>query len=231
MTLSRTLNKIYITLLHSYGPQFWWPADSPFEVMVGAILTQNTAWSNVEKAIAGLKGSGVLTPEGLLEIPANRLQSAIRPSGYFRQKAQRLQRLCRFLVHEYGGDLASMESVPLQELRRQLLDLKGIGPETADSILLYALGRPVFVVDAYTVRLFSRLGLCAEKEKYGTVQALFMNNLPHEERLFNEYHALIVKHSKSTCKKRSPLCESCPLAVLCSWRFKIQDPRFKMEKP
>ena len=227
---SDILKDIYRHLLSAYGSQSWWPADTPFEVMLGAILTQNTAWANVEKAIDGLKAVCDLTPEGVLSLPIEQLQEAIRSSGYFRQKAGRLHAFCRFLLREYKGDLTVMEHAPVRKLRQQFLDLKGIGPETADSILLYALGKPVFVVDAYTTRLFSRLGLCDEKARYRDVQALFMDHLEPDAGIFNEYHALIVNHSKHTCMKRNPECAKCPLIDLCAWKFNIQDSKFKIEK-
>ena len=152
--------EIYNLLMKENGPQDWWPADSPFEVMFGAILTQNTNWANVEKAMASLRGVCELTPEGILSLTPDCLEEAIRSSGYFRQKSARLHGFCRFLIDEYEGDLSRLGSVPTARLREMLLALHGIGPETADSILLYALNRPVFVVDAYTIRLLSRLGLC-----------------------------------------------------------------------
>jgi endonuclease-3 related protein len=227
MNISYLLQHIYATLLHSYGPQSWWPADSPFEMMVGAILTQNTAWTNVEKAIAGLREACDLTPEGVLSLDQERLEQAIRPSGYFRQKAERLRGFCRFIADEYGRDMAGMEQVGTTELRETLLSLSGIGPETVDSMLLYALNKPVFVVDAYTVRLFSRLGLCGERANYDDVQALFMGNLAPDVKMFNEYHALIVNHSKRICTKRNPGCENCTLYEMCEWESKIQNLKSK----
>ena len=231
MNMAALLETIYTTLYQTYRPQSWWPADTPFEVMLGAILTQNTAWSNVEKALAGLKEICELTPEGVLSIAPDRLEAAIKPSGYFRQKADRLRGFSRFLTDRYGGDIAMMGPVPTPALREELLALHGIGPETADSILLYALNRAVFVVDAYTVRLFSRLGLCEEKVKYNDVQNLFMENLGHDARMFNEYHALIVTHCKQRCSKRGPECVDCSLFDFCKWDFKfnIQNSRFKRE--
>ena len=215
------LKAIYETLYNTYGPQSWWPADSPFEVMLGAILTQNTAWTNVEKAMAGLRISCELTPEGILSLSQDLLEEAIRPSGYFRQKASRLRGFCRFLLDEYGSDLTGMAPVPTGQLRENLLALHGIGPETADSILLYALDRPVFVVDAYTFRLFSRLGLCAENAKYDDIQALFIENLEPDVRMFNEYHALIVKHAKEICRKRNPHCDKCALTTICGFNSRF----------
>ena len=226
MSRSATLLKIYYLLLKEYDEQGWWPADAPFEVMIGAILTQNTAWTNVETAITGLKNLCNLTPDEILSLPEGQLQKAIRASGYFRQKAERLHTLCRFLLSEYSGDFTLMECIPIRKLRQQFLDLKGIGPETADSILLYALEKPVFVVDTYTKRLFSRLGLCDERSQYGDIQNMFMDNLSPDVEIFNEYHALIVKHSKQKCTKRAPACNSCTLNDMCTFadsRFQISD--------
>ena len=185
--------------------------------MLGAILTQNTAWTNVEKAMTGLSEVCELTPEGVLSVTPAQLQEAIRPSGYFRQKAGRLRGFCRFLLDEYGSDLTGMAPVPTGQLRDVLLSLHGIGPETADSILLYALDKPVFVVDAYTVRLISRLGLCDGNAKYDVVQTLFMDNLEPDVQVFNEYHALIVMHGKMRCRTKFPLCEECTLRDHCSY--------------
>ena len=215
------LKAIYETLYNTYGPQSWWPADTPFEVMLGAILTQNTSWSNVEKAMAGLKEVCELTPEDILSLPLDRLEEAIRPSGYFRQKTKRLIIFCEFYLEKYGGELNQMKLAHIEELRKQFLDLHGVGPETADSILLYALQKPAFVVDAYTTRLFSRLGLCEENVKYDYLRSLFIINLEHEQGMFNEYHALIVRHCKQRCSKRSPNCTDCPLVGICEWEFKI----------
>ncbi len=212
-----TLIPIYERLLDTYGSQSWWPADTPFEVMLGAILTQNTSWTNVEKAMAGLKKVCELTPESILSLPSDSLEEAIRPSGYFRQKAKKLVVFCHFCLGEYGGDIEQMKSVQIQKMREQLLDLHGIGPETADSILLYALDMPVFVVDTYTIRLFSRLGMCTEKAKYGEVQSLFTKNLPPNVEVFNEYHALIVRHGKEKCRTNVPLCDECTLRDFCSY--------------
>lgn len=217
MTPSHILQQIYKTFHKAYGPQHWWPADTPFEVMLGAILTQNTAWTNVEKAMASLREACELTPESILSLTPDRLEETIRSSGYFRQKSARLRSFCRFLMDRYEGDLSGMGGYDTGELREELLSLKGIGPETADSILLYALDRPVFVVDAYTIRLFFRLGLCDETAKYHVVQDLFMDNLVHNVRIFNEYHALIVLHCKSRCKTKFPLCAECSLRDFCRY--------------
>ena len=227
MSQTSTLIQIFTLFQEEYGPRHWWPADSPFEVMLGAILTQNTAWTNAEKAITGFKQVCDMMPEALLSLSTERLQEVIRSSGYFRQKSMRLQGLCRFLLDYYEGDIPLMEEVPTQKLREQFLSLNGIGPETADSILLYALSRPVFVVDAYTVRLLSRLGYCGENSKYEEVQAFFMENLEPDAVFFNEYHALIVIHCKQRCRKQTPICAECPLMSECGWVFKIQNSKFK----
>ena len=199
-------------LLATYGPQAWWPADSPFEVMVGALLTQNTNWRNVEKAIANLKGSDMLDARRILDCERERLEELIRPAGFFRQKAERLQILCAFYL-AHGGE-AGLAKRSLKELRHELLALKGVGPETADSILLYALHLPIFVVDAYTKRIFGRLGLLDETATYHAVQQWFEEKLEPETETFQEYHALIVEHAKRFCRVK-PLCTDCPLCHDC----------------
>lgn len=213
--LTECLNDIFNRLLTHFGPLHWWPADSPFEVVVGAILTQNTAWRNVEGAIAALKNELPLTVANLLWLDRQRLEELIRPSGFFRQKAERLQLFAAFLMNRYAGDLSAMLSGPLQQVRDELLRCKGVGPETADSILLYAGDRPSFVVDAYTRRLFGRLGLLQGKESYAQIRQMFMTHLPHNSDLFNEYHALIVEQCKQYCRTR-PLCGDCPLRGDCA---------------
>ena len=207
---SEILITIYQKLLQAYGPRNWWPGETPFEVMVGAILTQNTSWRNVEKAILKLKEHGVLNPEGIHRIKKQQLASLIKSSGYYRIKADRLKSFINFLFEEYDGDLRRMRKERLEELRKKLLQIKGIGPETADSILLYGLKKPIFVVDAYTKRILSRHGIISEKASYGEVQGLFMDHLPHNEKLFNEYHALLVHLGKTLCKK-VPKCDICPI--------------------
>jgi endonuclease-3 related protein len=208
---------IYQQLFDRYGPRHWWPADSPFEVAVGAILTQNTNWSNVEKAIGNLRASKVLDAESICSLSRAKLEKLIRPSGFFRQKAERLQLFACYLRDNYHGNLETMLQQPLEPLRKELLTQKGIGPETADSILLYAGGHLSFVVDAYTGRLFSRLGLLCGTEKYLQIRDFFMSRLPRDATLYNEYHAQIVIQCKEHCRKR-PLCPGCPLAKLCSFR-------------
>ena len=207
----KALIAIFKALFTAYGPQHWWPGDTPFEVMAGAVLTQNTAWSNVEKAVANLKQDGLLSLSRLHNAPGRRLASLIRPSGYFNIKARRLKNLTTFVVSRYRGSLRRMFADDPQELRRKLLGVNGIGPETADSILLYAANMPYFVVDAYTRRIFSRHGFISGKADYHEVQQLFMNNLTADVRLYNEYHALIVRVGKECCGKSRPLCTGCPL--------------------
>jgi endonuclease-3 related protein len=206
----KELLSIYHTLLSFFGEQGWWPADTPFEVMVGAVLTQNTAWRNVERAIENLKKEGVLTPLGLKGIDEARLAELIRPAGYYNVKAKRLKSLIKFLDGGYGGDLMKMFSEPLSSLREEILTIKGIGPETADSILLYAGEKPIFVVDAYTRRILSRHGMITDGTSYGDIQSLFMRSLPQDVSLYKEYHALFVQLAKTFCKTK-PHCAECPL--------------------
>ena len=209
-----TLRRIFDILLAQYGPLQWWPAETPFEVCVGAILTQNTNWGNVEKAIANLKQEELLSAEALRDLPGDRLAAVIKPAGFFNIKSLRLKEFVNWLYDEYGGSLERMFSEEWQELREELLKVKGIGRETCDSILLYAGHKPTFVVDAYTCRLFSRLGLIRENAGYEEVRSLFMDNLPADAAMFNEYHALIVQHGKDHCRKKQR-CEGCLLHVLC----------------
>jgi len=206
----KDISKIYNKLYRALGPQHWWPADTPFEVMVGAILTQNTAWGNVEKAIRNLKAAGCLSPQKLKDISINRLTRLIRPSGYYNIKTKRLKSFINFIFEEYNGNLPRMFKTGLPKLRRELLEVKGIGPETADSILLYAARKPIFVVDAYTKRILTRHHLLGGKIGYEEVQNIFMCNLKPRARVFNEYHALLVRLGKDFCKKK-PLCSLCPL--------------------
>lgn len=209
-----TLLNIFNRLLDHYGPLQWWPAETPFEVCVGAILTQNTSWSNVEKAISALRQADVLTPEGLRTIEPEQLAFLIRPSGFFNVKSRRLKEFIVWLFDRYDGSLERMFAIDWQILRSELLAVRGIGPETADSILLYAGHKPTFVVDAYTRRLFHRLGILSERADYDETRALFMENLPTDAPLFNEYHALIVEHCKQFCRSKAH-CDGCPLASDC----------------
>ncbi len=223
MAVDRLANaaSIYQQLHTRYGVRHWWPADTPFEVMLGAILTQNTAWTNVEKALANLKAADCIDPEAILACPLVELARRIRPSGYYNQKAARLKRIAAFVL-QHGG-IGRLRGQPLEELRPRLLALNGVGPETADSILLYALEKPVFVIDAYTRRIFSRLGALRGDERYETLRALFERSLPaRDTALFNEYHALIVEHAKRHCKVK-PLCAGCPLAADCAEARRVAD--------
>jgi len=202
----------YRRLLSAYGAQHWWPAETPFEVMVGAVLTQNTAWGNVEQAIAGLKQVLELTPERLLTLTEQQLAGYIRPSGYFNVKARRLRNLCQFIVQQ-GGESA-LRLQPTDRLRDALLSVNGVGPETADDILLYAFERPVFVIDAYTRRLFSRLGLIEGSERYEQLRQGVEAEFGPDVEAFNEFHALIVRHAKRHCAVR-PRCEGCCIRCSC----------------
>lgn len=207
-----TLLPIYTALLDHFGPQHWWPGDTPLEVLVGAVLTQNTNWGNVSRAIANLQGENLLSFAALVSLPEAVLAEKIRPSGYFNLKARRLKNLLALISREEpAGDLDRFFSRETPALREKLLTVKGIGPETADSILLYAAGKPVFVVDAYTYRMLRRHGLIGEETSYAEMQELFMDNLPADVQLFNEYHALIVRLGKEYCKKSRPRCQHCPL--------------------
>jgi endonuclease-3 related protein len=213
-----TLQWAYERLYGHFGPQHWWPGEAPFEVMVGAILTQNTAWSNVEKAIINLKANKVLSPEAILTTPHERLAEWLRPSGYFNIKAERLQGFCRWYLEP--GRRQGLARMATKELRHALLSVKGVGPETADDMLLYAFNRPVFVIDAYTRRLFSRLGLIYGDEGYESLRTLVEEHFGRGEEqvpLYNEYHALIVAHAKDFCRKQ-PQCKGCPLARRCPAR-------------
>ena len=208
-----TLTEIYELLYEAFGPQHWWPGDTPFEVMTGAILTQNTSWTNVEKAIANLKSAGCLSPEALYGVELSRLAELIRPAGYFNVKAARLKSFLKWLFDSYGGDLASLQPLSTSRLREELLSVKGVGRETADSILLYALDRPVFVVDAYTARVTVRHGLIEPEADYEQLRDLFESNLPQDAQLFNEYHALLVRMGKEFCRPKAR-CSGCPLEKL-----------------
>jgi endonuclease-3 related protein len=219
MNTPLSLLEIFNCLFERFGPLEWWPAETPFEVCVGAILTQNTAWSNVEKAICALKQAGIMSPESLHGCDPEQLARLIRPAGYFNVKSRRLKDFSAWLFRNHQGSLERMFAGNWQELRAELLRVRGIGPETADSILLYAGNKPTFVVDAYTRRLFQRLGLLPEAAGYDHTRALFMNNLPEDVRLFNEYHAQIVEQCKRFCRSR-PLCSGCPLYNPCPSRLR-----------
>ena len=205
------LSAYYDALFRAHGPQHWWPGRTRFEIIVGAILTQNTTWSNVERALSGLRREKLLTPAAIERVSFPRLAQLIRSSGYFRQKARKLKAFVGFLRHYYQGSLNKLLATPTSELRQQLLAVHGIGPETADSILLYAGNHKVFVVDAYTRRILERHALARPKASYEEIRALFEQSLPPDPALFNEYHALIVHTGKHFCQKGRPDCPRCPL--------------------
>jgi endonuclease III related protein len=209
-----SLRKYYDALFAAYGPQRWWPGRTAFEIIVGAILTQNTSWSNVEIAIRNLRREKLLTPRAIEQVPVVRLGQLIRSSGYFRQKTKKLKCFVRFLRSEYGGSLNRMFRAPTAALREKLLDVHGIGPETADAILLYAGEHPVFVVDAYARRVLERHGLAARTQSYEEIRHLFERSLAGDAPLYNEFHALIVRTGKEYCQKRNPRCSECPLHSL-----------------
>ena len=216
MSTNNQYQRIYDILNSHYGPQHWWPADSPFEVMVGAVLVQNTAWKNTATAISSLKKAGLMSPSAIQVTPIEQLASLIVSSGYFNIKARRLKALCDWLVEQ--GDIDQLKRLPLKSLRKNLLGIHGIGPETADDILLYALDKPVFVIDAYTRRLFSRLGLIQHDASYEDLRKSFEFALVKDIELFNQYHALIVVHAKNICR-RQPACGSCCLKGKClTWQ-------------
>jgi len=211
--IRQILIEIYRLLFDRFGPQHWWPGDTQFEIITGAILTQNTNWANVEKAIANLKSADCLTPEKLYRLDTSRVALLIRPAGYFNIKAKRLKNFVQWLFDNYQGKLSNLEGLDTDRLRAELLAIKGIGYETADSILLYALDRPIFVVDAYTARVAVRHGLIEPDADYEQLRELFQLNLPEDVQLFNEYHALLVKVGKLFCKPKAQ-CAGCPLEKL-----------------
>ncbi|GBD98910.1 endonuclease III [bacterium BMS3Abin07] len=204
------LIEIYDILLDFFGPQDWWPGDTPFEVMIGAILTQNTNWGNVQKAVRNLMHAGALTPHAIYKMENERLSELIRPAGYYNIKAKRLKSFVEFFMEKYSGRTDKIRETDMTSLREYLLGVNGIGPETADSILLYALEKPVFVIDTYTKRILSRHGIMDSSESYDSFQELFHESLPAKVPLFNEYHALLVKTGKEFCRPK-PHCHGCPL--------------------
>ncbi len=201
---------IYNKLYSHFGPQHWWPGETPFEVAVGAVLTQNTNWGNVEKAIDNLKREGKLNASAIHKITTESLAALIKPAGYFNVKAKRLKHFVSFLMKDYGGSMSRMKDAKLPSIREDLLRVNGIGPETADSIILYALEKPVFVIDAYTKRVLSRHNILDHGSSYETFQQLFHLNLGRDVQLYNEYHALIVRLAKEFCRTK-PVCTGCPL--------------------
>ncbi len=205
---------VFERLFGRYGPQHWWPGETPFEVMVGAVLTQAAAWSNVEKAMANLKAAAALSAAAIRELPQEELARLLFPSGYYNAKARKLKALAEFL-ERYDDDIEALAAVDDGVLRKELLEVHGIGEETADDILLYAVGKPVFVIDEYTRRVFYRLGVAPERGSYSQYQTLFADNLSADPERFGEYHALIVAHAVRVCKKRQPQCEECCLLDMC----------------
>jgi len=216
MPQSRLL-EIYNLLFAKYGPQHWWPADSQFEVCVGAILTQSAAWINVEKAIDKLKVADALNPAALLSIPINELANLLYSCGYYNAKAKKLKSFVEHVAQYHDDNLNELFDQPIDTLRKELLSIHGVGDETANSIILYAANKPIFVIDAYTRRIFIRIGFGQADDGYTDFQALFMDALPRQTQLFNEYHALLVNHGKNVCKK-IPLCEKCCIEVLCEYQ-------------
>jgi endonuclease-3 related protein len=210
------LLKIYNSLYNYFGPLNWWPGDTPFEIMVGTILTQNTFWGNVEKAIENLKEENLLEPRKLYRINQEELAQLIKPSGYYNIKARRLKNFVNIFVNDFEGSAEKMFSGDSRELRKKLLKVNGIGPETADSILLYAGKRPFFVVDAYTKRIFSRHKLISKDSTYYQIQEFFIKNLDKDVKLFNEFHAQIVMLGKTICTSKNPDCAKCPIGFLFS---------------
>ncbi len=213
MTAARTgemLKELYQKLWDAFGPQGWWPGETPFEVIIGAILTQNTNWRNVAQVLDGLKDEGLLDPRALQEMPEEELARRLKPSGYFNIKTRRVKSFLDFFAQRFHNSPAEMARVDLGALRAELLKVKGIGPETADSILLYALHKPAFVVDAYTHRVLSRHSLAPESCSYDELQGLFMENLPSDVPLYQEFHALLVRVGKEFCRPK-PRCSACPL--------------------
>ena len=212
--MSTKLMEMYERMLAKFGPQHWWPGDSPFEIMVGAVLVQNTSWRNVEHAINNLRDAGVMEPHALYKVPPAELAELIRPAGYYQLKTKRLRNLLRFVVEQYGGSLEAMFSTSLASLREQLIEINGIGPETVDAILLYAGGLPTFVVDTYTHRILARHGWLDYDAMYDDIKDYFESTLPDDATLYNEYHALLVRIGKDYCKRTAPNCEACPLAEM-----------------
>ena len=211
------IKEIYRALKQENGFQNWWPGDSPFEIAAGAILTQNTSWTGVEKAISNLKDAGLLSAEKLLAADPETIASLIRPSGYFNLKTARLRALCEFLTQHDAADLSNLAELETPELRSRLLELKGVGRETADSIILYAVGKPIFVVDAYTRRIFSRLGLVKPDTAYDEIQIFFEENLSPDLDIYRDYHAQIVCCAKQYCQTK-PKCLKCPLSRMCPYQ-------------
>ncbi len=220
-SISQVLQDIYHQLMARYGPQYWWPAPEPFEIIVGAILTQAAAWSNVDKAIANLKSARALSPKALRQLPTPELAALIYPCGYYNAKALKLKSFAHWLGEYYDDNLDKLFASNADHLRPQLLSIHGIGQETADSIILYAANKPVFVIDSYTRRIINRIGRAPAGDSYTAYQALFMDNLPTDAGLFNEYHALLVCLAKNVCRRR-PLCHQCCLNNICQFYINLE---------
>jgi endonuclease-3 related protein len=212
-SLTGDLLAIYDALHAAFGHQRWWPAETPFETMIGAILAQNVSWTNAAKAIVNLKSADLLDPDRLTAADTGDIARSIIPSRFYNQKAERIREFSRIYIDEFQGDPAVMATVETGALRKRLLAVRGFGEETVDTILLYACEKPIFVVDAYTRRIFSRYGLLPENPSYDRTQRLFADHLPRDAGLFNDYHAQIVMLGKTACRK-SPLCDRCPIRVV-----------------
>ncbi|WPX09388.1 endonuclease III domain-containing protein [Anaerocellum danielii] len=216
--ISQFLYNIYNKLYEFWGPQHWWPAETKFEMVIGAILAQNISWNSAEKAICNLKRANILSVEKILQTSDEKLAELIKPAGYYNQKTKRLKEFCNFLKREFNSDLEKLFALDISSLRQVLLSQKGIGFETADSIILYGAEKPIFVVDSYTKRLFYRLGLIkSEKISYNDLQAIIMTNLIPQTQLYNEFHALIVKHCKEICRSKKSICNKCCLMLICNY--------------
>ena len=213
---------IYKRLFSAYGEQHWWPGRDPFEIIVGAILTQQVAWKNVERAIDALKSAGLMDQGALLRAPLDDVAALIRPTIYYNQKAKKLRSFLEFLTERHHGDLSELFALPVSAMRQELLGVHGIGEETADSIILYAAEKPSFVIDAYTRRTMQRLGVIKGKESYDELRAMFMENIPRDVQLYNEYHALFVRHGKERCRSRAPLCLDCALRDMCKYASTVR---------
>ena len=220
---NKTLTEMFQRLLEHFGPQHWWPGDSPFEVIVGAILTQSASWANVEKGITSLKKAGAMSPQSLRELPASQLAQLIYSCGYFNAKAAKLKAFAEWFGRQFDDSIEKMFAGAAGPLREELLEVHGIGDETADSILLYAGNKPIFVIDDYTRRVIDRLGLKPYGHKYTVYQRLFMDNLPEDVRMYNEYHALLVAVGKNICRKSNPRCQECCLSDICR-QLNVQSP-------
>lgn len=219
--VSENLKILYTAMLNHFGPRGWWPGETKLEICIGAILTQSVSWKNVSKAIGNLKVKGLLDIDKLYHSPIEEIENCIVPTLYFRMKAKKIKAFIENVIIKYDGSLDKFFEKNLPELREELLTLYGIGPETADSIILYAAEKPIFVVDAYTRRIFSRLGIFSEKINYEDMQNYFMSNLPHEVPLFNEYHALLVGVGNNFCANKRPKCNDCPLNKYCKFQFQV----------